>query len=374
MRTPRTLVAALSVGALLSLAGCGTTKWNVPDPADARITGFDWKAAPDAAKVAAQGADLTTYGLPDDWAGYGEVIASFCAAHKAACARTSTKMSSLEEIQLFDAEQETAVGTAGDIGLLWGPVAEAKGVVPDYLPRGADGLKDWQRGRRGGWVATFAGSIAFVVNTNKVKHPPKSWADLLKPEYKGMIAIRDPREYGTGQYMLIAAAIANGGAVNDLGPGYDFFARLKRAGNLSTGPFNKTALKSGASPIQIDFDFSGIAQRAKARTYKIKVVIPSDGSVWGPSGLMINRYNTAKADFLKSFMDYVLSDKAQIQFATAGARPIRYLNGDLKLPGRARKSWLPARSYAPVREIDITRIDAERLGREWESRVLAEGT
>ncbi|HEV7933497.1 MAG TPA: extracellular solute-binding protein [Actinomadura sp.] len=375
MRSPHQLIAVLGVGALLTLTGCGNVRsaGEALTADAAKIDGYDWKAAPDTSKITAQGTELTTYGLSEDWAGYGEVMRAFCAAHKAACFHSNVKLPTLEQIQKFDAEQRDPVGTISDIGLPWGRVAEAKGVVPGYLPPSARRLKDWQRGKEGGWVATFAGSVAFVVNTTKVKHPPKKWADLLKPEYKGMIGAPDPRRTGIGQYMVIAAALANGGGIDDPGPGYDFFARLKRTGNLSTAKLNKITLRSGEAPIQIDYDFSGIAQRAKARTYKIKVVVPADGSIWAPSGLMINKYNIAKGDFLKGFLGYVLEDKAQRAFARAGAHPIRYLNGDLKLPPAARRNWLPARSYAPVRQIDVTRIDPARIGRDWESRVLVQG-
>jgi putative spermidine/putrescine transport system substrate-binding protein len=373
MRRARNLVATLSAGALVvALAGCGAGA-GAGELAAGR---YDWKGAPDVSKIAAQGVGLPTYGISKSWAGYGEVIKAFCAGHRATCEHTDTRMSAGQQIERFDAEQDVPVAGAGDIGLTWGPIAEAKGVVPDYLPPSASRLKDWQRAKNGGWVATFAGSIAFVVNTKYVKHVPKSWADLLKPEYKGMVAFRDPREWGTGQYMLIAAAIAGGGGIDDPAPGYDFFARLWRSGNVSTADMTATTFEDGEAPIQIDYDFNGIAQRKKLkkRDIAVKVVIPSDGSVWGPSALMINKYDVAKADLLKSLLDYVLGDEAQIRFAESGARPIRYMNGDLSLPKSARKSWLPASSYARVREIDVTKIDVERIGRDWELKVLARST
>ena len=38
-------------------------------------------------------------------------------------------------------------------------------------------------------TATTTVSISFGTNTKVVKNPPKSWEDLLKPEYKGQVAI-----------------------------------------------------------------------------------------------------------------------------------------------------------------------------------------
>ncbi|MFF5210669.1 extracellular solute-binding protein [Streptosporangium sp. NPDC000396] len=356
--------ASATVLAMLSLSACG---------ASGASGGYDWSAAPDTSKIAAQGADLPTYGLAPDWANYGEVIKAFCAKHGGTCKHTDTDMSSAEEIQRIDAEKSNPVGTAGDIGLMWGPVAEAKDVVPSYLPPSASKLKNWQKAGRGGWIATFVGVPAFVVNTDKVVNPPKSWADLLKPEYKGMIATKNPASSGTGQAMVAAAAIANGGSADDLAPAYDYFRKLKDSGNLSDVKMSEESLEKGEAPIQINYDFNGLSQKnaLKTKNVNVEVIIPADGSVWSPSGLIINKYNTAKGDFLKSFLDYVLSDEAQILFAKFGARPIRFLNGDLRLPADARANWLPDAAYAPVKEIEITKIDPERIVADWEAKVLA---
>ncbi|MFB9530501.1 extracellular solute-binding protein [Nonomuraea roseola] len=354
-------IALLAAASAVAMTACGATG-----------SSYDWQAAPDSSKIAEQGKDLPTYGLAPDWANYGEVVKAFCAKHNGTCAHKDTDMSSSEEIVKFDAEKDNPVGTASDIGLMWGPIAEAKGVVPEYLPPAASRLKAWQKGK-GGWVATFVGAPAFVVNVDKVPNPPKSWADLLKPEYKGQVAIKNPTSSGTGQAMVVAAAIANGGSVDDLAPAYAYFKKLTDAGNISAVKMSEETLEKGEAPIQINYDFNGLAQKAalKAKNVNVEVIVPSDGSVWSPSGLMINKYNSAKGDFLKGFIDYVLSDEAQIMFAKFGARPIRALNGDLRLPEEAKANWLPESAYAPVKEIEITRVNPETIVADWESKVLA---
>ncbi|WP_433327933.1 ABC transporter substrate-binding protein [Spirillospora sp. CA-294931] len=366
MRTPRRLATVLvSAGLLGGLAGCGGS--------EGTVDGYDWKAAPDASKIAAQGKDLPTYGLAPDWANYGEVVKAFCAKHGGTCAHKDTDMSSADEIQKFDAEQKNPVGTASDIGLMWGPVAERKGVVPAYLPPSAGKLKDWQKAKEGGWVATFVGTPSFVVNTAKVKNPPRTWQDLLKPEYKGQIATKNPASSGTGQAMVVAAAVANGGGVGNLGPAFEFFAKLKKSGNLSDAKMSEETLEKGEAPIQVNYDFNGIAQKKElgAKGVRLEVIIPSDGSIWAPSGLIVNRYNTAKGDFLKAFMEYVLTDEGQLGFAASGARPIRAVNGDLQVPAGKRENWLPEKDYAPVKEIEYSKIDPEEIVTQWESKVVA---
>ena len=97
----------------------------------------DWNAPPNSAKAKEQAASFQTYGMPDTWANFGESIKMFCEKNGFTCSRTDTDMSSNEEITRFDAEKNNPIGVMADIGLLYGPVAEKKGVVPSYLPPSA---------------------------------------------------------------------------------------------------------------------------------------------------------------------------------------------------------------------------------------------
>ena len=87
-------------------------------------------------------------------------------------------------------------------------------------------LYDASRDKDGYWVSMmFAGTI-ITYNTNLVKTPPTSWADLWKPEWKGKLAIPDIS--GTsGQQFLMAAARLNGGSVENIEPGFEAIKKLK---------------------------------------------------------------------------------------------------------------------------------------------------
>jgi spermidine/putrescine-binding protein len=65
----------------------------------------------------------------------------------------------------------------------------------------------------------FAGTI-IAYNTNLVKTPPASWADVWKAEFKGKLAIPDIS--GTsGQQFLMAAARLHGGSLENIDPGFE---------------------------------------------------------------------------------------------------------------------------------------------------------
>ena len=95
--------------------------------------------------------------------------------------------------------------------------------------------------------------------------PPKDWADLLKPEYKGQVALAgDPRTSNQAIQAVYAAALANGGSLDDAQPGLDFFKQLERRRQLRSGRSPTRARSSRARrPIAhpLDLQRPGAARR-----------------------------------------------------------------------------------------------------------------
>ena len=330
----------------------------------------DWSAAPDLAKAKVEGAQYVSYGMPDSWANYGEVLQKLAARYDFALTHADTDMNSFEEVTKFEAEKNNPVAVSADIGILFGRVAEQKGVVPPYMPPSAAKLPAGLKGEKGGWVATFTGVPSFVVNTDVVKNVPQTWADLVKPEYKGKINVIDASGgSGTDVATFIAWAYANGGSESNLSPAVEFAKAM--VGQYATAASSAQTLEKGEVPIQIKYDFNGIAaaKAMQAKGVGAKVVIPGV-SIYAPSALMLNTYNTAKMNVAKLMLDFVLSDDGQAAFAKFGARPIRWVLGDLKLPDDAKANWLPDSDYAKVKVLpDWSKVDLQKVAGTWRDEV-----
>jgi putative spermidine/putrescine transport system substrate-binding protein len=334
----------------------------------------------DPQAAAEQARTFVTYGMPNDWANYGEQFSTFCQVRFGFdCNRPERSQGEdllgAQEIQQLDAEKNNAVAILVDIGLLFVLQAEEVGVTAGYLPPNAELLPAPFKSESGGWVATFAGVPSFMVNLDFLESRglpvPRSWAELADPRYEGMVGLNRVGISGSGTWAFVAMNMAAGGEVGDWGPGLEYGRRLLP--NL-TQQASLDTFEKGEVPISVRFDYNHIAwlETLEQRGVRAAVVVPSDGSVYGPSALLMNRYESAHADFGKAFMEWVLTDEGQLIFARFGARPIRSIVGQERLvvPPEARTSWLPDEMYANVSAVDFTAVDSEEIAALWEAEVV----
>ena len=114
-----------------------------------------------------------------------------------------------------------------------------------------------------------------------VSNVPRSWKDLLKPEYKNKVALNgSPLSSGSAVAGVYSASIANGGSLANIGPGIDFFVQLKSVGNFIPVQATPQTIASGQTPITIDWDYLNLGYGKNFPAAKIRTVIPSD-AVYG---------------------------------------------------------------------------------------------
>lgn len=164
-------------------------------------------------------------------------------------------------------------------------------------------------------VGVYLGPLGFGYNTEllaKKKLPvPKTWADLLKPEYKGEIQMADPRASGTA-YTMIATLVQLMGE----NKAYEYLAELHK--NISNYP------RSGVGPIKavargeasVSISFVHDAPGEKAQGFPIETVTPTDGT-GAEIGSMSIVKGARNLENAKKFYEWALTPGAQ-QFAVAG--------------------------------------------------------
>ncbi|WP_247894376.1 ABC transporter substrate-binding protein [Azospirillum sp. B510] len=233
--------------------------------------------------------------------------------------------------------------------------AMAKDVVAPFKPVNFDTLPEVFRDADGKWFTIHSLTVAFVVNTKLVKEVPRSWADLLKPEYKNSVVYLDPRSTGIGQVISFAANFGNGGDMDNLQPGFDYFARLHKSGNVmrveGTTPYAKFV--KGEIPIWISYENDGLkAKHTDGLGDAVSVVIPAEASAAAPYGISLVK-NGPNPNAGKLWLNFIMSAKGQAIFAEGYVRP--------SVPGVALPADIAAKlPPAPqVRPLDV-KLAAER--------------
>jgi len=198
-----------------------------------------------------------------------------------------------------------------------------KGVVAPFKPVNFEKLPEVFRHPTGEWFTIHSLTISFVVNKKLVKNPPKSWADLLKPEYKNTVVYLDPRSAGIGQVMMFAANFANGGDMNNVKPGIDYIGKLHAAGNVmrveGTTPYAKFV--KGEIPIWIAYENDGLkAKYTDGLGEDVEVVIPAEASAAAPYGISLVK-NGPNPNAGKLWLNFIMTEYGQGIFAQGFVRP-----------------------------------------------------
>jgi putative spermidine/putrescine transport system substrate-binding protein len=320
------LVAGTAVLAL-TVTACGSTASTSSAPSGAATA----KAAADLGgldklvEAAKAEGELNVIALPHDWANYGEIVDAFKKKYGLKVNEANPQGSSQDEINAVkQLKGQTRAPDVLDLGNAFALSATTDGLLAPYKVATFADVPDTQKDAGGNWVNDYGGFIAIGYDAAKVPNPPKSFADLKKPEYQGKIALNgNPTKAGAAFAGVYAAALANGGSFDNIKPGVQFFADLKKSGNFIPVEASAATVESGQTPITLDWDYLQ-AGYAKKLTGKIdwKVVVPADG-------VYSNYYNQAISKSAphpaaaRLWQEFLFSDEGQNLFLKGLSRPAR---------------------------------------------------
>jgi putative spermidine/putrescine transport system substrate-binding protein len=306
----------------------------------------------DLVAAAKKEGELTVIALPHDWVNYGEMIKTFAAKYGIKINELNPDGSSGEEIEAIKANKGNKGRQAPDVidvGLSFGPTAKAEGLLAPYKVRTWDTIPADVKDPDGYWYGDYYGALAFEVNKDIVKNPPQDWADLLKPEYKGKVALAgDPRTANQAIMSVGAAALANGGSFDKVQPGLEFFRKLNAVGNFVPIIAVPGTVASGETPITIRWDYNALSNRDKsAGNPAIDVIIPKSGVVAGVYIQAISAY-APHPNAARLWMEFLYSDEGQLLWLKGYGHPVRF--NDLAkrnvIPAALGAKLPPAAAYA----------------------------
>jgi putative spermidine/putrescine transport system substrate-binding protein len=263
--------------------------------------------------------ELNVIALPPDWANYGAIIKAF--SDKYGIKVNSAQPDAASQDEINAANQQKGKSTAPDVFDLGQSVALANtAMFAPYTVATWDDIPAAYKDPNGAWVNDYGGYMSIGFDSSKVP-PVTGINDLLKPEYKGKVALNgDPTQAGSAFSGVLMVALSQGGSADDIAPGVDFFRKLKAAGSFLPVDPTPATIESGQTPVVIDWNYLNAAVTAKLPSWQ--VVVPPNAVVAGYYYQAINK-DAPHPAAARLWQEFLYSDQGQNLLAAGGVRPVR---------------------------------------------------
>ena len=317
------LAMLLAVVMVLSLAACGSKSDTPAATTAAPAAGDTTAAATDAPKeeskypsyfdgmddliAAAQAeGELTVYGSCEE-----EYLAAACEHFQEVFGiKVNYQRLSTGEVQAKIEEEKGNPSADVWFGGTTDPynVLAKEDLLEPYAAQNASHLlSDMYKDPDGKWYGIYKGILGFMVNTDELARlnleAPADWADLLKPEYKGLIWLSNYNTAGTAK-LVINTMIQKYG--HDEGIQYlvDLDKNIEVYTKSGSGPSKNVG--TGECVIGIGFLHDGITQIVDNGYTNVELVIPSSGTSFEVGATAMFK-GAAHSNAAKLWIEYALS-------------------------------------------------------------------
>lgn len=301
-------------------------------------------------------ADAICYNCPPQWADWASQLKAI-KGNLGLEVPHDNKNSGQTLSQLL-AEKDNPVADVAYYGVSFGIAAKKEGVVDAYKPAHWQDIPEGLKDPDGHWFTIHSGALGLFVNVDALGGAPvpKSWKDLLKPEYKGMVGYLDPSSAFVGYAGAVAVNRALGGSLDDFTPAINYFKELAKNDPIVPKQTSYARVLSGEIPILFDYDFNAYRGKYKDKA-NVEFVIPQEGTVVVPYVMSLVK-NGPHSDNGKKILDFIMSDKGQAVWANAFLRPVRAS----AMSPEAQAKFLPASEYERAKPVDYARMAEVQKG------------
>ncbi|MFH9865348.1 ABC transporter substrate-binding protein [Streptomyces lydicus] len=352
------------VAALLVLSACGAG----PDGESAAtaVSAKDFGGMDALVKAAKEEGTLHAIALPRDWANYGALIDGFEKKYGIKVEVENPDGASQDEINAVTSRKgQGRAPDVLDLGSSFAYSAAQQDLLARYRVADYIDIPDGQKDTLSRWYNGYGGYISIGCDANRVKTCPTTFKELLKPEYKGQVALNgNPTKSGSAFGTVFAAALANGGSFDFIQPGLDFFAKLKKNGNYTPVQSTSATILKGQTPIVLDWDYlnAKYADEFKGKGLDWQVAVPEDGKFSQYYSQAINK-DAPHPAAARLWEEYLYSAEGQNLWLKGYARPALMVamekNGTLdktaaaKLPKVSGTPTIPTESQMDYAKEDI---------------------
>ncbi len=310
-----------------------------------------------------------------DWANYSEIMALFRSRYGLKIADYIPDGSSAQEVAAIqNLKGQNRAPDVVDVSPAWAAKGKDKGFYLPYRVAEWETIPASMKDPNGYWYGDYYGVPAFMSVNSVVPQAPQDWPDLLSPKLRGKVALGgDPRQAGEAFGAVFAAALANGGSLDNIQPGVDFFAKVKKAGNFNPTFALPANVAKGATPVAIRWDYLLLASRDSFNgNPAVTVTVPKSGSYAGYYCQAISKY-APNPNAAKLWQEFLYTDEVQLLFLKGYTHPARYtdLAKRNKVPASLAAKLPPADAYSNVKFATVAQITKAQavLQEQWGPKV-----
>ena len=290
------------------------------------------------------------YNCPPEWADWGTQLKVI--KEKTGVTVPQDNKNSGQSLAQLVAEKASPVADITYLGVTFGIQAKKEGVTAPHKVANWGDIPDGLKDPEGHWFTIHSGTLGFMVNVDALrgKPVPKSWKDLARPEYKGMVGYLDPASAFVGYVGAVAVNQALGGSLDNFDRAIAWFKDLKKNDPIVPKQTSYARVLSGEIPILLDYDFNAYRAKYKDKA-NVAFVIPAEGTVVVPYVMsLVNKGpNPANA---RKVLDHLLSNEGQAVWANAYLRPVRAS----AISKEAQSRFLPDAEYARATTVDYGKM------------------
>jgi putative spermidine/putrescine transport system substrate-binding protein len=323
---------------------------------------------------------LTTIALPHDWANYGEIIETFKTKYGLTINELNPDAGSADELEAIRANKDSKGPQAPDtidVGVGHTKTAMADGLLAKYKVATWDTIE--MKDPEGYWWAEYYGVLVFEVVKPDIVDSPKDWEDLLKPEFKGKVAMAgDVLKSNQSVQTVMAAGLSRTNNDIEKAPeaGLQFWKEMVDSGNFIPVISDQGRIAARETLITMEWDYLALANRdSLAGNPELEILVPNSGVVAGPYAGGISAY-APHPYAARLWWEFVMSDEGQNLYLKGYAHPIRF--NDMVKRGVVPQEMLdklpPAEAYekATFMTVDQLQVANKYITDNWRKVVYGE--
>ena len=188
--------------------------------------------------------------------------------------------------------------------------AKNKGLTMPYNSREAENIPAKYRDPERFWIGLYVGPIAFAMNTDRAKElglsMPKTWEDLLKPEFANRVRMANPSTSGTAYNVLTTLIRIFGG---DEEKAFAYLKKLDGAIDQYTKSGSAPGKNCAIGEIPVAIGYLHDLIKLKVTGAPLEIVVPEDGTGFETASLSLIKGGPDAVN-AKKLYDWILGESA----------------------------------------------------------------